>query len=221
MMFKQWFSPLKGGDNMLTINKANLGNSIMSSQPTYRTLSHTLRVDELCVTPAEMHGLLTGMVCGGLQPQSTEWMPMLYDYTNDSLSWPIESQGMAATYLENTIKALNTKQISFSLLLPEKNEDLLTRAKALTEWVNAFIAGIGLIGVTSNQLTKESNEILKELAEIALLHIDDEEDFNELDTLFQYVLDHVVDCVLTLHLHLNEQNQETTPQDIHSKPTLH
>lgn len=193
----------------------------MPSQSTYQTLANRLRLDELSVTPAEMHGLLTGMVCGGLDPESTQWMPMLYDYTNDSLSWPTQSQTMAATYLETTIKALNTKSISFSLLLPEKKENLLARAEALTEWVNAFIAGIGLIGVSSNQLSQQSNDILKELAEIALLHIDDNEDFNELETLFQYVVDHVLDCVKLLHLDLSKEAKDDAAKAIQIKPTLH
>lgn len=193
----------------------------MPSQSTYQTLANRLRLDELSVTPAEMHGLLTGMVCGGLDPESRQWMPMLYDYTNDSLSWPTQSQTMAATYLETTIKALNTKSISFSLLLPEKTENLLARAEALTEWVNAFIAGIGLIGVSSNQLSQQSNDILKELAEIALLHIDDNEDFNELETLFQYVVDHVLDCVKLLHLDLSKEAKDDAAKAIQIKPTLH
>ncbi len=193
----------------------------MPNQSTYQTLLNRLRLDELSVTPAEMHGLLTGMVCGGLDLKSTQWLPMLYDYTNDSLSWPIQSKTIAVTYLETIIKALNTKSISFSLLLPEKTENLLVRAEALAEWVNAFITGIGLIGVTSNQLSRQSNDILKELTEIALLHIDDDEDFNELETSFQYVVDHVLECVKSLHFDLSEKVKEDAAKAIQRKPTLH
>lgn len=193
----------------------------MPNQSTYQTLLNRLRLDELSVTPAEMHGLLTGMVCGGLDPETTQWLPMLYDYTNDSSSWPIQSQTMATTYLESTIKALNTNSVSFSLLLPEKKENLLVRAEALTEWVNAFITGIGLIGVSSNQLSQQNNDILKELTEIALLHIDDDEDFNELETDFQYVVEHVIDCVKLLHLDLNQKTKQDAAKAMQTKPTLH
>lgn len=194
---------------------------IMSIKPTYNAIASTFRSDDLSVTPAEMHGLLTGMICGGLKPQSNDWMPMLYDYTNDGIGWPVQSQTIAANVLTESINRLNAAEIDFSLLLPTPENDLIARANALIDWINAFIAGIGLIGIQTSQLSEEDHDILKELSEIALMHIDEDDDFSELESLFEQVIEHVLDCVLTLNLNLNP-NCTAGSQQAHSpKPTIH
>ncbi|WP_210444855.1 UPF0149 family protein, partial [Vibrio crassostreae] len=44
--------------------------------PDYLTVATELQSASLAVTPAEMHGLLTGMLSGGLNLADKSWQPL-------------------------------------------------------------------------------------------------------------------------------------------------
>ncbi|MDD1782938.1 YecA family protein [Enterovibrio sp. ZSDZ35] len=184
--------------------------------PEYSNIATTLKSDSLAVTPAEMHGLLAGMLCGGLDPDSSNWMPMLYDYTNDGQGWPHQSLGLAASALAQSSSELIDGQMDFELLLPDENESLLDRGDAVSDWVSAFIAGIGLVGVTAGKLSDDTKEVLADLAEIAQLGIDEDDDQEEQALLLEQVIEHVRVCAMTLHAELGIK-----PAKEDAKPTLH
>ncbi|WP_407331316.1 YecA family protein [Enterovibrio sp. 27052020O] len=185
--------------------------------PEYSNIATTLKSDSLAVTPAEMQGLLCGMLCGGLDPELGNWMPMLYDYTNDGAGWPHESKTLAATSLGLAHQQLSAGQMDFEPLLPDENAPLLDRGDALTEWVNAFIAGVGLAGVTAGKLSEDGKEVLADLAEIAQLGIDEDDDMEEQAVLLEQVIEHVRVCAMTLHADLGIKSQS----DEDKTPTLH
>lgn len=55
--------------------------------PAFPQLVNELKTAQLAVSPAELHGLLTGMISGGLAINDNSWQPLLFDYTNDGLGW--------------------------------------------------------------------------------------------------------------------------------------
>ncbi len=73
--------------------------------PNYPQASDLLKMASLAVTPAELHGLLCGMLSGGLPLNSLSWQPMLFDYTNDGMGWPSEALALA----ENLFKATSAE----------------------------------------------------------------------------------------------------------------
>ncbi len=56
--------------------------------PEYQSIAAELQSASLAVTPAELHGLLVGMLSGGLAINDQTWQPILFDYTNDGMGWP-------------------------------------------------------------------------------------------------------------------------------------
>lgn len=119
--------------------------------PEYKQIMTTFKSDNLPVTPAEMQGLLSGMLCGGLNIEHGTWATMLYDYTNNSTVWPPQSIALAEQCLTLTASQLASDSMDFELLLPEPTSSLFSRTETLSEWVNAFVCGIGLVGVDSNK----------------------------------------------------------------------
>ncbi|MCE7628173.1 UPF0149 family protein, partial [Vibrio fluvialis] len=47
--------------------------------PNYANLASELQSASLGVTPAELHGLLTGMLAGGLSLSDKSWQPLIFD----------------------------------------------------------------------------------------------------------------------------------------------
>ncbi|KOO12430.1 hypothetical protein AKJ18_23985, partial [Vibrio xuii] len=61
-----------------------------SHLPDYLTLASELQSAGIAVNPSELHGLLAGMLRGGLSLTHKSWQPMVFDYTNDGMGWPMQ-----------------------------------------------------------------------------------------------------------------------------------
>ncbi len=183
--------------------------------PDYQDVETTLKSASLAVTPAELHGLLSGMLSGGLNIKESSWQPVLFDYTNDGMVWPQAAKQLAQTMLTFSAKELNADDFELSLLLPDEGSDIFVQADAVSDWVNHFISGLGLIGADVKKASKESKEALADLEEIAKLGIDEDDDLEEQGELLLQVVEHVKACVLTIHAEFGLRPEQTTPPTIH------
>ncbi|CCN36140.1 conserved hypothetical protein [Vibrio nigripulchritudo SO65] len=185
------------------------------THPTYQQLTNELKSAQLAVSPAELHGLLTGMLSGGLTANDNSWQPLLFDYTNDGMGWPISTVGTAENLLKATLKELAANQFELTLLLAEQEGDLFATADGLSDWINHFISGFGLANQALQKVPTDVKEALGDLEEISKLGIDEEDDLNEQAILLEQVIEHVKACVLTVHAEFGVKPSEL------KKPTIH
>ncbi|EKO3441996.1 TPA: YecA family protein [Vibrio fluvialis] len=185
--------------------------------PNYANLASELQSASLGVTPAELHGLLTGMLAGGLSLSDKSWQPLIFDYTNDGMGWPMQVLALAEQTLKATNAELASTDLELTLMLPvtEGEEALFQFADSVAEWVNHFISGLGLVGAKLQSASEVAKEALEDLEEIAKLGIDEEDDFEEQAQLLEQVIEHVKACVLTLHAEFGVKPQQD------SEPTIH
>ena len=59
--------------------------SIQNEMPGYTKMNQYLNQQGTGLTPAEMHGLISGMICGGNDDSS--WLPLLHDLTNEGMAF--------------------------------------------------------------------------------------------------------------------------------------
>ena len=184
--------------------------------PEYVTAASELQSSELSVTPAELQGLLAGMLSGGLSLNDNSWQPLIYDYTNDGMGWPVRALTIAESVMSVTRKELTGSGMELSLLLPGDDAGIFELADALSEWVNHFISGMGLVNVKLKNAPEDVKEALSDLEEIAKLGIDEDDDLNEQAELLEQVIEHVKACVLTIHAEYGvKPEQEAKGQTIH------
>ncbi|RXJ72316.1 YecA family protein [Veronia nyctiphanis] len=183
--------------------------------PQYEAIKTTLSTSSLAVTPAEMHGLLAGMMCGGLDSEQGTWVPMLYDFTNDGMAWPTNAMLIATNSMSIIKGELLSDELSFSLLLPDEDGDLIDRADALSEWVSSFMAGIGLMNIKQADLDSDIKEALGDLTEIAQLGVDEDDDMEEQSILFEQVIEHVRVCAMTIHAVLGKRQPPEQNKTLH------
>ncbi|MFB9135254.1 YecA family protein [Vibrio sp. AK197] len=188
-----------------------------TSLPEYQSVASTLQSASLAVTPAELHGLLCGMLSGGLNSQDQSWQPILFDYTNDGMAWPSNAAQVATSLLELSSKEFHSNALSVSLLLPDDDSDIFQQADAVSDWVNHFISGLGLIGADIKKASKEAKEALADLEEIAKLGIDEDDDLEEQGALLIQVIEHIKVCVLTVHAEFGVRPSATEA----ASPTIH
>lgn len=186
--------------------------------PEYQSIAAELKSASLAVTPAELHGLLVGMLSGGLAINDQTWQPILFDYTNEGMGWPSSALALAQSVYQVTVNELTSTSMELSLLLPDETgeEGLFALADGVSDFVNHFISGMGLAGIAIDKASDDAKEALADLEEIAKLGIDEDDDLGEQALLLEQVIEHVKACVLTIHAEFGAR-----PESNENKPTIH
>ncbi|PMG97330.1 YecA family protein [Vibrio lentus] len=184
--------------------------------PDYLTVATELQSASLAVTPAEMHGLLTGMLSGGLNLTDKSWQPLIFDYTNEGMGWPDRVLTLAEATLKVTTSEITGSGMELSMLLPDEDASasLFDLADGVSDWINHFISGLGLVGAPLNKASDGTKEALADLEEMAKLGID-EDDLEEQAQLLEHVIEHVKACALTIHAEFGARPSEDAAPTIH------
>lgn len=187
-----------------------------NAMPGYDTMSQQLNQQGVGLTPAEMHGLISGMLCGGNNDSS--WQPLLHDLTNEGLAF---SKNLADTLLQMhsvTSDALDDDGFLFQLYLPQEDATVFERADALAGWVNHFLLGLGVVQPKLDKVPGETGEAIDDLRNIAQLGYDEDEDQEELEMSLEEVIEYVRVAALLCYDTFTRPTP-TAPEV--QKPTLH
>ncbi|WP_341503031.1 UPF0149 family protein [Gallaecimonas sp. GXIMD4217] len=141
----------------------------------YGELMDLLESHQLTTTPAELHGILTGLQACGLDMDAKGYQGLVQDLVNNSqpLAAPVLEQ-LSLCY-EQIRQQLASAEFALELLLPEEEATLAERTRALTQWAQGFLAAYG-VQAGGSKVSADVEEALADLAEIANLSDDVDED---------------------------------------------
>ncbi len=173
----------------------------------FTTLHHLSQIDLFELTP-ESHGTLCGFLCAGLQTDGKAWL--------ESLLATIESEEFKQRPTRTTLIKLYNYilhqfiELRFELhpLLATQEEELTTRAEALSNWCYGFLLGLQQTGLDiSKSAIEDFQEIYYRFTEIATIdyaHVDicpeDEHAFSE-------VLNFIHTSVLHIYQEVTKKSQ--------------
>lgn len=153
---------------------------------TYASWSAAITQAKLGVTPAELHGSITGFLCAGRSGRAHELL--------DSLALEADAGGAAGENLEGLIERAAARihdrlraHEPIEFVLPRA--PLAARANAVVDWCRGFLGGLGLTGMlTGPARTTEVEELLSGLGQVAASHLACEEgDAAALDDVLDFV----------------------------------
>jgi uncharacterized protein len=156
---------------------------------THAQLGELLAVRQFGVGPSDLHGSLTGYLCGGGVADSRHWLAAL---ELDPEGTATQSPDIVLTRLYEQCAAwFEDPQRSFEPLLPPGDASVDSRADALVEWCRGFLGGLGLAGVSpQNGLSSDGAEILRDFSTIAgtrFEYADGEEDASALNEVIEFI----------------------------------
>lgn len=167
--------------------------------------------------PAEMHGLISGMLCGGNSDSS--WQPLIHDLTNEGLAFGHELAEALRKMHAAISDSLEDDGFLFQLYLPDGDDvSVFDRADALAGWVNHYLLGLGVTQPKLDKVTGEAGEAIDDLRNIAQLGYDEDEDQEELEMSLEEIIEYVRVAALLCHDNFT-RSQPTAPEV--RKPTLH
>lgn len=184
----------------------------------YNTLNSDLTTQGVGMTAAEMHGLLSGILCGGTKDHS--WKALVHDLTNEGIAFSAQLNQSLQKVYDITLNSLEEDGFNFQLCLPEEDQSsVYERADALAGWVNHFLLGLGVTQPKLDKVKGEAGEAIDDLRTIAQLGYDEDEDQEELAQSLEEVIEYVRVAALLCHETFNApQSDAVTASDT---PTLH
>ncbi|HCV67725.1 YecA family protein [Serratia proteamaculans] len=191
--------------------------SIQNTFPSYQSLTLALNQQAVALTAAEMHGLISGLLCGG--SRDAGWQSLVYDLTNEGVAFPQALSLPLQQLHEITRETLEDDDFMFQLMMPEgETVSVFDRADALSGWVNHFLLGLGMMQPKLAQVKDELGEAIDDLRNIAQLGYEEDEDQEELEHSLEEVVEYVRMAAILCHTEFTRR-KPTAPEN--AKPTLH
>ena len=131
---------------------------------------------------AECHGVLCGLVCRKPGSTAGEFLHYLAEL-HLIISPGAALQASLTDAFESSVRQLADEDMRFELWLPDDDESLELRTRALAQWCSGFLAGLAS-GGQFEVLSEEAGEALDDLQQIARAEFtvpEDEDQDNEED----------------------------------------
>jgi yecA family protein len=187
-----------------------VSKNIMSSVESlisFEYLNHLLVPVGALNSPAELHGMLTGKLTGGLRLESDEWLAQALEFldviTNEEHGVESDPEGKTQAELARlyhvTLAQLQDQGYSFQLMLPDDEATLEDRARALGEWCHGFLTGFGSAGIDPNaKFSEDAADALRDMAAIVSIGDGADEEAEEAESNLMEIGEYVRMAVLTL-----------------------
>jgi yecA family protein len=181
------------------------------SLPLFDDLTAALGDTELKLHASQVHGLISGVLCGNFN-EETDWEErVMGEKLTDE-----PADVLQALYL-GTAHQLAESLFEFQIILPDDDTDLPDRAEALTVWCQGYLTGLKLAGVPIlDREPSELTEAIDDLIEIAKMDYQDvvatEEDEEAYVELVEYVRMAVIHIFTDLHAGANTNMSSSSSQ---------
>lgn len=186
-----------------------------SSQP-YEKISNVLEHNNVLADAAEVHGILCGMLAGGMPLEDREWIEPLADFINQGDTLPADARDVLLELYNETCQQLVEADFSLVLCLPDEAAPINDRGQALINWVQGFMLGFGLHQADLTGCSEDVKEALEDFSDIARMDEQMPEDEDSEKALFE-VMEYVR---ITSMLCFNELGKSAASQS-QSSNTVH
>ena len=142
----------------------------MEKQLDYDSVSNKLSQHGIVVDGAEVHGILCGMLCGGMSLTDQKWLSALSDTIHQGENFNDATTHLLNTLFNQTCQQLLEPEFALQLMLPDDQAPINDRGEALINWVHGFMLGFGLHQQELMQCSADVKEALED-SERALFEV--------------------------------------------------
>jgi uncharacterized protein YgfB (UPF0149 family) len=179
-------------------------------------LVSVLNEHDFAATASELHGLLTGLISGGMFRESTDYLDHMAELFNNGLSVKGSLKKAAETIVEQVFNQLESEDMSFEIFLPSDDETLTDQAEELLNWVQYFLVGFGFNKRDLTVSSNEAREIIEDFTNITRMDTELDED-NESQADFYEVIEFVRISTVLCHQEFGKAVNQAKP----ASNTLH
>ncbi|PJG57638.1 UPF0149 family protein [Aeromonas cavernicola] len=181
----------------------------------YAAVVALMEQHELMASAVEAHGVICGLVCGGVALDGKSWLPYFNDLVNDGFGLPASVRQVMTTQYERVVESLMAQK-GVELLLPGDDAPLDERIDALVDWSQAFLAGFGVVQQELARASQELQEMIQDIASITQVSAEFEQEDEENEASYLVIYEH-----LKLGIMLAFEECGKRPDAPRTPPTLH
>ncbi|HOB60996.1 MAG TPA: UPF0149 family protein [Candidatus Competibacteraceae bacterium] len=149
--------------------------------------------------PAELHGLLCGLLCSDPTLDRARWLDLATEELIDGAELSATQADLLAKLLDYGIAQLHDPDGAVSPLLPDDDAPLTQRTEALGRWCQGLLYGLGLGRVEqASPLSAESREFLGDVAVIAQAESASDDGDNADETAYTELVEYLRVGLLTI-----------------------
>ena len=186
--------------------------------PKYQEVRDVIGPANKLISPAEIHGLMSGVLCAGINnlDEGTWDEAGFFSFGTEDLS---EAQEAVIMQLFQATKdKITHMEFDYNLFLPDDDESLQVRAMEFGQWCQGFLSGFGLAGGQldehEHQDAIESIERISDAANIAYENLEiSEED----ERAFMEVTEYVRMAVLVVYSDIHKSDGQVTDNESNKK----
>lgn len=134
------------------------------------------------VSPSELHGLLSGVVCTGLKIRPDSIINLVLKHVDVEDCSERNRATILAMY-EFIEREMFSADSRYTLFLPDDELDMTQRVRSLAVWCQGYLVGYGTASaqIKNNKLSSETEEALRDIVNISNLSDDfgDDDEVNE------------------------------------------
>ena len=137
----------------------------------YEEIQQKLASANASIEAAEVHGVICGVIASDKMLPET-WFEEVFDQAEPGDLLVEEAKTRMHALYKDTIEQIEGAGLGMQLLLPTDETSLSTRARAVTEWCQGFLYGVGLSGEQANRnLSPEAREALEDISALTRMDI--------------------------------------------------
>ena len=142
----------------------------------FKNFSYLLAEADSIANPAEIHGILCGIVCSGQKMDGNFWFHTVLNLFESKAFLSPQHRHMVLDLYDSTCRQLCGLESELQLLLPGQEMSLPLRAQALSYWCQGFLYGLQLadrsIGKSASEETFQALSCISEIAQLDFRNIE-------------------------------------------------
>ncbi len=181
--------------------------SAMQVHTTYEELAEMLAAVGRSDAAAEYHGALCGALCVA-KPDDIDLLRLI-ETDGQPLAADAATRAALVGLREATVEALQDSELGFTLLLPDDEAALMSRARALSVWCEGFLYGLASQpGLDLNRLSAEAREIVRDLTDFTQASVGETDDLETEESAYTELVEYLRIGAQLLYM------------ELHPRPTL-
>ena len=159
--------------------------------PSFEKITQTLEAADLYTNASETHGILSGLVCGGVKLDDQSWRGLFNDVVNEGMGLPSNAQRLVESVYGQVVNQITDDGLGFQLLLPDDDVPLDERAEAMAQWAQGFLVGFGMVQQALNQASDEIQELIRDIRDISQVSLDFEQEDEDSEIAFAEIVEYL------------------------------
>lgn len=154
---------------------------------TFEQIQSLLSSADIASDPCELHGVISGMICGGTPSTADDWMPLVEDVINEGQRFERSFRQQLLALQSSIRELLLEDEFGFQPMLPDDDEALEARAQGIVQWLHGFLVGFGLNQKDLSLLSQDTREVVDTFVELCRMDTSEEESEEAEEGLFTIV----------------------------------